>query len=471
MDKNNLKLEFENNPSKNYIVTYLNDIDCIIDYEVEMINNNPTSGALNIEIRQFNDRIKILYDATGRIPVKEYLKGRTIRKSEFITILKNMAVCLLECKNYFLDEKKFFMDLGTIFINEKDLSINLLYLPFNISNEEDINITYRNLIKSLIIDFVTVEEKNSENIIQETLKYLRKEDFTLVGFKNYLEESERSSVNASSGEVNKVEDKIELPEVTVEKEEISDINMNRVSIVENINADHEKEVNNEVEVSKINDTPKVEEIKPERKSKARSSKILKIIFTAIFQLVSIGIIAVEAIFIPNILIKILSIVLVVILDGALTTFIWLRGRNKVETVADKRKANTSYIVKGKEDKKSKPSKREIVTEMSYETELLDVKTAFLMSKKAGTVERIFINKDCFKIGRVSGQVDYISDNKAVGKIHAEIRKQGEKYYLIDLNSKNGTFVNGRKINSDELYEIRNGDTIIFANSEFTFAIE
>lgn len=80
MNKSNLKLEFENNPSKNYIVTYLDNIDCIVDYEVEMINNNPTSGALNIEIRQFNDKIKVLYDATGRIPIKEYLKGRNYKE-------------------------------------------------------------------------------------------------------------------------------------------------------------------------------------------------------------------------------------------------------------------------------------------------------------------------------------------------------------------------------------------------------
>ncbi|AAK78023.1 pSer/pThr/pTyr-binding forkhead associated (FHA) protein [Clostridium acetobutylicum] len=468
MNKSNLKLEFENNPSKNYIVTYLDNIDCIVDYEVEMINNNPTSGALNIEIRQFNDKIKVLYDATGRIPIKEYLKGRTIRKSEFITILKNIAVCLLECKNYFLDEKKFLMDLETIFISEKDFSVNLLYLPFELITEEDINVTYRNLVKSLIIDFVSIEEKTSENIIQETLKYLRKDDFNLVGFKNYLESSETSGIKVVDAPESNIQNKVESVPVRIENEPIQE------EVVKEPVVHHEiKPSNIDVTQNKseeFNTDSNLKSKKVEVKSNTTGNKKRKILYIVISQVIAAAIIGIEVAFILKMLFMIIAIAVVVAVDVALVIFILLRG-NKVETVADKRRANTSFIKRDKEAKESKPSKREIVTEMSYETELLDSKTAFLMSKKAGTVERIFINKDSFKIGRISGQADYISDNKAVGKLHAEIRKQNEKYYLIDLTSRNGTFVNGQKINSDELYEIRNGDTIMFANSEFTFAIE
>jgi len=40
----------------------------------------------------------------------------------------------------------------------------------------------------------------------------------------------------------------------------------------------------------------------------------------------------------------------------------------------------------------------------------------------------------------------------------------------DLNSKNGTFVNGVRIAANTEYEIKNNDKITFANSEYVFII-
>jgi pSer/pThr/pTyr-binding forkhead associated (FHA) protein len=447
MDKGNLKLEFENNPSRNYIITCLENRDDIIDYEVEMINNNPTSGALNIEIRQFNDKIKVIYDTTGKIPAKEYLKGRTIKKGEFISILKNMASCLLECKNYFLDEKKYFMNLDTIYVDEKDLSVYLLYFPFNLNIDEDINIVYRNIVKNLIIDFVSLEEKNSENTIQKTLKYLRNDEFTISEFRDYLQEfgEENLKIIYDNGSTKK-----EKPQVIENRHE--NINVNNVN-------------------EKTNYTNK-DELLNNKQGEKKPINMNGYIMILLIQLISFGIVGVISMFGTMGIIVIISVATVIAADLALTIFIIKAKMVKKKLGYVKRKADTGFI--NREMEKSKPnnrsSKREIVTEMSFDTELLDAKTAFLMSKKAGTVEKIFINKDQFKIGRLAGEVDYVSDNSAVGKVHAEIKIDNDKYYLMDLSSRNGTFINGQRINSNELYEIKNDDSVVFANSEFKFFI-
>jgi len=67
-------------------------------------------------------------------------------------------------------------------------------------------------------------------------------------------------------------------------------------------------------------------------------------------------------------------------------------------------------------------------------------------------------------------VDYISQNNAVGKVHAEIISRDGRYFVKDLNSKNGTFVNGVRIAANTEYEIKNNDKITFANSEYVFII-
>lgn len=67
------------------------------------------------------------------------------------------------------------------------------------------------------------------------------------------------------------------------------------------------------------------------------------------------------------------------------------------------------------------------------------------------IKELKIDQDEIIIGRDSGS-DVQIDNVAVSREHAKIIK-GQDYYLIeDLNSTNGTFVNGKKINKKFLEE-------------------
>jgi pSer/pThr/pTyr-binding forkhead associated (FHA) protein len=68
------------------------------------------------------------------------------------------------------------------------------------------------------------------------------------------------------------------------------------------------------------------------------------------------------------------------------------------------------------------------------------------------LKELKIGQDEIIIGRDSGN-DIQIDNVAVSREHARIIK-GPNFYLIeDLNSTNGTFVNGKKINKKFLQEV------------------
>lgn len=95
--------------------------------------------------------------------------------------------------------------------------------------------------------------------------------------------------------------------------------------------------------------------------------------------------------------------------------------------------------------------------------------AYLIDDNFG--EKIAINKDSFIIGRLKNIVDYEIENKTVGKMHAKFIKQENKYYLIDLESKNGTYINSTKLMPNSLYEVEDGAKIIFSNVKYTFHIE
>lgn len=72
------------------------------------------------------------------------------------------------------------------------------------------------------------------------------------------------------------------------------------------------------------------------------------------------------------------------------------------------------------------------------------------------------------IGRNEGNSIRLNDS-GVSRSHAIITSTNNKYYIEDLNSKNGTFVNGKLLK--EKYELRPGDSVRMGNSHFEFRVE
>ena len=123
------------------------------------------------------------------------------------------------------------------------------------------------------------------------------------------------------------------------------------------------------------------------------------------------------------------------------------------------------------------NKRNIVSQNAYETNDDTVILGFenkligyLIGNHQRHTEQIQIDKDEFIIGRSKDIVDYDIANKTVGKKHAKfIRKEG-KFYLLDLESKNGTYLNNTKLESNAIYEVEDNSTIIFSNVKYIFRV-
>jgi hypothetical protein len=83
-----------------------------------------------------------------------------------------------------------------------------------------------------------------------------------------------------------------------------------------------------------------------------------------------------------------------------------------------------------------------------QTILLSEEEAFpVLEFKAKSV---VVNKQSFLIGRAKQLVDYaIPEALSLGRVHAEVIKENDSYYIIDINTKNGTFVNGERLESQK----------------------
>lgn len=76
----------------------------------------------------------------------------------------------------------------------------------------------------------------------------------------------------------------------------------------------------------------------------------------------------------------------------------------------------------------------------------------------------------FSIGRSSDNDKVIKISTSISRHHCQITKAGEKYYILDLGSKYGTFLNGVKCKKSARYEIRNGDNIRLSTYGFMVRI-
>jgi pSer/pThr/pTyr-binding forkhead associated (FHA) protein len=84
--------------------------------------------------------------------------------------------------------------------------------------------------------------------------------------------------------------------------------------------------------------------------------------------------------------------------------------------------------------------------------------------KDAVIKEVPITQVMLTIGRKPGN-DVVIDNQAISGSHARIVEENETYFIEDLNSLNGTFLNGQKVSK---YALKNGDIILIGNHTIEF---
>ncbi len=69
-----------------------------------------------------------------------------------------------------------------------------------------------------------------------------------------------------------------------------------------------------------------------------------------------------------------------------------------------------------------------------------------------------------------GDADFVLLDPKISRRHAVITKKHNRYFLTDLKSTNGTFVNGRQVKPENEYPIGGADDVQFGSLHFTFLL-
>lgn len=119
---------------------------------------------------------------------------------------------------------------------------------------------------------------------------------------------------------------------------------------------------------------------------------------------------------------------------------------------------------GKVSSSKKQNKTLILAEKTNygSTQLLTGKS---LKNQSGGKDILLVNFP-IEVGNSSGDAKCVIDNQTVSRKHALLTFECGIYYVEDLGSTNGTFVNGSRIPSYEPIQIKEGDEISFANERF-----
>jgi HD-GYP domain-containing protein (c-di-GMP phosphodiesterase class II) len=82
----------------------------------------------------------------------------------------------------------------------------------------------------------------------------------------------------------------------------------------------------------------------------------------------------------------------------------------------------------------------------------------------------FLSQDRYTLGRGDENPIAVYET-SVSRVHCQILRSGGKYFLVDINATNGTFLNGEKLRPNQPYEIEPGSVIHLGNAELFFSID
>lgn len=403
-----------------YLVMYSQLHNENTGYAKHMIAENKISGLLPCSYKRIDDHILYYYDITSHISLKERINQKKIEGEEMLFLLNSLLDVLRNIDEYLLSADAICLEIDCIFVDAKMEHINFCYFP---DESDDIGKKIQKLFEDLL-PFLNHQRTESIYLGYDIFHYLMKNSFSLDGVKEELNRLCRKEIE------------------------------NKKYQVTNEHIEQEKQV----EIDTV-----FEEEDPGNRKK--------------FYGIEIGIALLCIIYLfsgwyiwKNLKEFIIYWGAVGIIIGLAACFIWFICQKFFhKTVAIESNLNIEDIENNCEEETELLSEP---VDVNMKTEVLSKKKwnhIYLLEEKYTDIpKRYELGKDGVQIiGRFHETADIILDNSSISRMHARIRRDENHFYLSDLNSRNGTWVNGKELIGMQEIEIRVDDEIRFAEEIYS----
>lgn len=485
------KINYERDYKSNYLVLNTkNDLFDENNYQVKMLLNNTINGLLPFELRACNDDIKLYYTITSKQPLNVLLLKQSIDYNQIMNLLNSLFNTIKNSSKYMLSSECFVINLDYIYVQPVSFYTHLCYVP---DIKQTISITEQlKLLIEYLMSKVDKKDKDAIVLIHKLFSKTRELNFTANDLENIIK---NNNININE---------IKLEEINNNESNISK------SYFEKDNKKYIEKV--------LNYGDKIVEEKEMLYYPIKYKVIAGIIQCAMITLIAVVLLTNtfvrESTGELDIVKLVAFIVLLTVVDIYICMKIFIEKNKvskiiKVEQVIDnelpqvvnedidnnlsKAKKTLLYMNKKISDYEEETFNKDECGNLNIQSDnnlnddlnsiisnyiddecittvLSNVNHNIAYIVDSSTNEKIQLHTLPFIIGKLKNQVDYVINNPTVSRVHAQIIMEENKYYIMDLNSKNGTYVNGESLTGQEKQLINHKDKIRFSNSDYEFNI-
>ncbi|MFT4106834.1 MAG: DUF6382 domain-containing protein [Lacrimispora sp.] len=419
-------------------------------YEIYMMEKNRIEGLLGFQMKQIDGRRYYYYEITSKQPLNRVLEYHSLGEGELKKLINKTAQTLDRMEAYLLHEKQILLEPEYIYVNPETFEIYLCLIPGRQGGfPEEMSGLLRYLLGK-------VNHQDKECVVtayglyQESLK----ENY---GIRDLME-----IVGRNGGQKEKQEEEKETLRDSRKISETPELRAPYFSMEETGREDslHKKKKENLWEPGLWTAAAAA------LAAAAGTAAVLWLIFgmegILKFWYGSLG-------------------------AGVLTaSAVLLKARKEPQTSKEERtvmkdlglrqeREEYDWRMTFEEESKEKdkePKQEEVRRETALQTVLLTDRTEDesirYLRATAPDMEDIGISYIPYLIGKQEGLVDYVLSSETISRIHARIDREGEEYRISDLNSTNGTCVNGRLLETNETVVLKKGDEVLIADFAFIF---
>ncbi len=387
-------------------------------YEYQMCSYNHISSFLEFQQRSENGRLYLYYEISGMQSLDIYLQAHKLKRVFAIQMVNALLKLSREVSEYALDFEK------------------IIFIPryVMVTSEEELRFVY---------DFVG-KEKNTEafeKLLEAGIDYMDYQDELLM--KKMFEFYERCLEQKNNFLLEK--EVLELREALMKTQIVED--------VEESNSNHEAEWKIEESVIQNKDiVSKTEKKNDKWKIKKEILVVLVLDILLVF------------FWKPLTMLKIFFAIAVGIVMVMVGLNQYSYKKEKVERSED---TNTEKEAVFLEEYESLIGQN--VEENNYtQFIMIEDSEGVLYSLQEREPKYIYINETQKIIGKDSEKAQIIIEYEGISRLHAIVVKEGKECMVEDLNSTNGTKLNGKALVPRKRYALQQGDKVSFAGVDYIF---
>ena len=407
-------------------------------YTLRMISGNKIPGLLGFQEKWLDGTPMYYYDITSKQPLSRLAERRKITGTELRTLISDFILVLKQMERFLLDEQRICLNPECIYIDPETCHGSFCLIP---GYRSDFSKSFFDLAQ-YVLDHVDHSDGDAVILAFSMFRESRKDNFGIEDIERCL------------GVEHKIEEVTEFPKQTYE-----------IALVE----EDQKMLDHEYDIQML-----------QGESDYRSGK--GIVFAVVM--------AVGMVIIPLCLVFILGIhvlirwkwvvlayeILFAVLGIAVYYFLDVGNDRELHTeITDEYGLGEL----AREIEKEVKETQELQTENHLKTEPeYDLQTTLLISQSELSQKRRLISPSDkgeiaveyfpFLVGKNKGLVDMCLNEPSVSRLHAKLEREGAEYYITDLNSTNGTKINGVLLGANERKQIQIGDELDFAGILFRF---